>query len=289
MRTCRNRNLLMVAIFIALIVFGWYKNSSSPVIALAAVVKASGGRQSMSGNEPAAASSLLEIGGQKVIRLERKPTSGETKPEFLFATILPGRGMNLFQITAYQPGKGTIQIFATPSLQDAAQIVNAETPQEHGVKGFTFGGGFIAPYANRVRGKLSTDRRTISTQWRGQTLHLPAVWKGKSPNAELHAIHGLILDRKADLLKIETTPDGQTATGIIHAKDFGGYWLSKTDLTISVALSGPAVEATITAENVGSELNRWGSAGILFSTFRAATKAGTIAHSCFPIGGGEQL
>jgi galactose mutarotase-like enzyme len=254
MLTPRNRNHLLASIFVLLILFGWYKNSSSsPIAFAAAIVVASGGKQSTSETDPASPPNSLQIGGQQVVRLERKPTSGATKPEFLSATILPGRGMNLFRITAHQPGKGTIEVFASPSLEEAAQILNAESQDEHGVKGFTFGGAFIAPYANRVRGKLSADRKTIATQWNGKTLTLPAVWKGKAPDAELHAIHGLILDRKADILNVKTTPDGQTVTGKIHAGNFGGYWRSKTDLTISVALTGPAVEATITAKNVGNE------------------------------------
>ena len=90
-------------------------------------------------------------------------------------------------------------------------------------------------------------------------LTLPAVWKGKAnPDAELHAIHGLILDRKADTLDVKRTADGQTVTGTIHGGDFGGYWPSKTDLTISVALTGPAVEAIITARNVGNEAEPMG-------------------------------
>jgi galactose mutarotase-like enzyme len=122
------------------------------------------------------------------------------------------------------------------------------------VKSFTVGGAFLVPYPNRIRGKLSPDGKNITTIWNGKTLTLPAVWKGKAhPNAELHAIHGLILDRKTNSVKVKTTPDGQTVTGMIHAEDFGGYWPSKTDLIISIALTGKTVEATITAKNVGGE------------------------------------
>jgi len=260
MLTPKNSSAILVSLLVALILFGWYKTSSSSSIAFAAaIVAASGGKHSASETDSASPPSSLQIGGQQVVRLERKPTSGATKPEFLSATILPGRGMNLFQITAYQPGKGTIDVFASPSLQEAAQILDAESKDEHGVKGFTFGGAFIAPYANRIRGKLSTDRKTIATEWKGKVLTLPAVWKGKSnPDAELHAIHGLILDRKADTLDVKRTADGQTVTGTIHGGDFGGYWPSKTDLTISVALTGPAVEAIITARNVGNEAEPMG-------------------------------
>src|SRR4051794_9567032 len=54
---------------------------------------------------PFAAAEPTDLGGQKIVKLERKPTSNGTKPEFLSATILPGRGMNLYQIKASIPGK----------------------------------------------------------------------------------------------------------------------------------------------------------------------------------------
>jgi galactose mutarotase-like enzyme len=41
---------------------------------------------------------------------------------------------------------------------------------------------------------------------------------------------------------------------VIHAGNFGGHWLSDTDLSFSIALTGEAVEAAVTAKNVGREL-----------------------------------
>jgi len=45
-------------------------------------------------------------GGQDVIKLERSPLVGGGGPEFLSATLMPGRGMNVLQITAFLPQKG---------------------------------------------------------------------------------------------------------------------------------------------------------------------------------------
>lgn len=194
-----------------------------------------------------------QIGGEPVVHLKRHASAPPTRPEFTSATILPGRGMNLFQVSAYVPGKGEVQVLASPSMEEAAKLLSGGPEDPHGVKSFTLGGAFLVPYPNRIRGKLTADGKNIVTEWNGRALTLPAVWKGKAPNAELHAIHGLILDRKADSVKVENTPDGQKITGVIHAGDFGGYWPSKTDLTIEIALSGSAVEATIVAKNVGTE------------------------------------
>ena len=68
------------------------------------------------------------------------------------------------------------------------------------------------------------------------------------------AIHGLITQDKVENLQTQTTADGQTVTGVIHAGDFGGHWLSDTDLNFTVALTGDAVDVSITAKNVGKEL-----------------------------------
>ena len=48
-------------------------------------------------------------------------------------------------------------------------------------------------------------------------------------------------------------PGGKEVTGVIHAGDFGGHWLSKTDLDFTITLTADAVDAAIVARNVGTE------------------------------------
>jgi len=189
-----------------------------------------------------------KIGGSDVIKLQRKATGDGSKPEFLTATILPGRGMNLYQITANIPSKGEIPIFF--DLPDQFTTGPDDTT---GDRGFLGGGAFLVPYPNRIRGKLSPDGKTLTADWHGKTLSLPANWVGKNSGAEPHAMHGLILKSQAESLNTETSADGQTQTGVIHAGDFGGHWPSKTDLTFTIALTGGAIDTTITAKNVGDE------------------------------------
>src|SRR5437868_7675942 len=43
----------------------------------------------------------VKPGGQDVVQLQRSQIAGGNGPEFLTATLLPGRGMNLLQITAF--------------------------------------------------------------------------------------------------------------------------------------------------------------------------------------------
>jgi aldose 1-epimerase len=209
--------------------------------------------ESVPQSQPAAASAPTQIGGQDIVKLERKPTANGQKPEFLTATVLPGRGMNLFQVTANIPGKGAVEVLASPTLAEAASKLDGGALDQNGNASFSFGGAFLVPYPNRIRGKLSDDGKTITTEWKGKTITLPANWKGKNVGAEPHAMHGLILASKTEDVKTDTTSDGQTVTGTIHAGNFGGYWPSNTDLNFSIALTGDAVDATITAKNVGTD------------------------------------
>ncbi|MBT9332649.1 aldose 1-epimerase [Paracidobacterium acidisoli] len=195
-----------------------------------------------------------QIGGMDVVKLTRPATSNGASPEFTSVTVLPGRGMNVFQITANVPGKGEIPVLASPSLEDAAAKLNGGPDDQNGNASFSFGGAFLVPYPNRIIGKLSADQSTVTTEWHGKTLTLPANWyNSEDPTKDKHAMHGLILASQAEDVQTQNTTDGQTVTSTIHAGDFGGHWLSKTDLSFSIALSGKAVDAMITAKNVGTE------------------------------------
>jgi galactose mutarotase-like enzyme len=201
-----------------------------------------------------AAAATPQVGGEDVVVLKRAATSNGTKPEFLSATILPGRGMNLLQITANLPGKGETNLFFAPSIPEVAAKLNGDPATDYnGSASTSMGGAFLVPYPNRIRGKVSDDGKTITTTWDGKTLTLPANWSGKKPGAEKHSIHGLILAAQVQDVKVENTSDGQTVTGVIHGGNFGGHWLSQTDLNFQIELKGDAVDVTITAKNVGDE------------------------------------
>jgi aldose 1-epimerase len=195
-----------------------------------------------------------QIGGQDVVKLSRPAANNGASPEFTSLTVLPGRGMNLFQITANIPGKGEVPVFASPSLTDAAAKLNGGPDDTNGNASFSFGGAFLIPYPNRIIGKLSPDQKTVTTEWHGKTITLPANWHNSlKPTEDFHAMHGLILASPTQDVQVQSSSDGQTLTGTIHAGDFGGHWLSQTDLNFTIALSGKAVDATITAKNVGTE------------------------------------
>jgi aldose 1-epimerase len=204
--------------------------------------------------QPATATpAAVQIGGEDVITLTRKAATGGSKPEFLSVILLPGRGMNMLQVTAAIPGRGEIPLLHSPSVQEAASQLNGTGKDQLGNGSFGFGGAFLVPYPNRMIGELSSDGKSVITEWRGHTLTLPANFPSKNPGGPVVAIHGLITQAKVEDLQTQTTADGQTVTGVIHAGNFGGHWLSDTDLTLNIALTGDAVDATITAKNVGKE------------------------------------
>lgn len=197
------------------------------------------------------AQAVTEIGGQKIVTLTRKAVS-TTKPEFTSVTLAPGRGMELIQVTANFPGKGEVNVLASPDLAGAKEMLDVKD-DDFGNLGYRLGAAFLVPYPNRIRGTLSEDGKTLTTSWQGKTITLPANNSGKLPTAEKHAMHGLILKAKTEDVKVSDSKDGQQVTGVIHAGDFGGHWLSKTDLTITIRLTADALEATVVAQNVGKE------------------------------------
>jgi len=197
------------------------------------------------------AQDAIEIGGQKVVTISRTPTS-TTKPEFTSVTVAPGRGMEVLQITANFPGKGNVNVLASPDLATIKKMLDEhDTP--NGDLGYRLGAAFLAPYPNRIRGKLSEDGKTLTTEWHGHPVTLPANNIGRLPTAERHAMHGLILKAKTDDVEVNKVPGGEEIAGVIHGGDFGGHWFSKTQLVLKIRMTAEAIDVSIDARNVGTE------------------------------------
>jgi len=89
----------------------------------------------------------------------------------------------------------------------------------------TAGPVFLVPYPNRIRGKLSEDGKTLTTEWEGHTITLrPTHWQAATRNATPCTADS---QSKTDDVKSQDF-GGEEVSGVIHAGDFGGHWLSKT-------------------------------------------------------------
>ena len=95
-------------------------------------------------------------GGQDPVRLSRSATSIGRGAELLSATFLPGRGMNVFQITALIPGHGEVPLLVSPPLASAAGILNGQDEDANGSASTSLGGAILLPWAQRLSGSSTS-------------------------------------------------------------------------------------------------------------------------------------
>lgn len=202
-----------------------------------------------------AAAPAITIGGEPVVTLTRPRETDKSKPQFLQATVLPGNGMNLVQLKAYLPGKGEINVLYTKTLPEVKQFLEKDN-DAYGNNSFRLGGAILLPYPNRIRGKLSADKKTLTTTIAGKEVTLPANWadKGDRNAGEIHAMHGLIMSSKFEDVKHMNGATESTVSALLHAGNFDGHWLSKTDVQVRMALRNDQLDIWVTTTNVGKEM-----------------------------------
>lgn len=186
-------------------------------------------------------------GGEDAIRLLRTPDAVSGEPEFLSATLLPGRGMNLLQLTAIVPGHGEIPLLTSPPLAEAATMLSGAGPDANGNLSATMGGAFLVPWAGRLSGKPSLNAGILQTLWLGQRLTFPASVPGS-----LLSTRGLLLDRSADSTHNDVIVDGKSVEAIFHPGTFSGNWPSTGSVRISAELAQHALDLTVSVQNTGS-------------------------------------
>jgi aldose 1-epimerase len=196
--------------------------------------------------------STLRPGGQDVILLQRSAFSLGDVPEFLSATLLPGRGLNVLQITAYLPNKGEVPLLASPSLGDATRLMTGIGADATGGESLAMGGAIEVPWAGQISGTASADGKSLTAMWHGHPLSLPVANGGTLASA------GLLLKRASTGESSTVMPDGGEAQVSFHAGDFDGHWISQTDISTTVGLSGRAIEMTVQARNTGTEAEPMG-------------------------------
>jgi len=198
-------------------------------------------------------SESLKIGGAPVVTLERPRPADPRQPAFLSAQILPGRGMMTLQVRAQLPQIGDFDLLASPPPEKAREILDGGPDDFVGSKSYRLGGAVLIPYANRIRGRVLPDGRTLETEILGRRVRLPANHGGRRPGAERYAMHGLLLDSRIDDLQRRTTDEEDALLGSFDAGDFDHRWISRTELSFENVLRSDSFTLTITARNAGDE------------------------------------
>ena len=199
-----------------------------------------------------ATQSAISIGGEPVVILQRPHAAETSQPRFLEATVLPGRGMAVLQIKAFLPGKGEVGLLNAPPLPEAAQLLN-HGDDEFGNQVFKIGGAILLPYANRIRGTLSADGKNITATVAGKNVTLPANWSGSKSGAEKHSIHGLMLNSKFQDVKTDNGAQQSSVTASLNAGNFGGHWLSDSNVRVETTLKDDVFEMLVSVKNTGHE------------------------------------
>jgi galactose mutarotase-like enzyme len=182
------------------------------------------------------------------VMLLSQPVTDLKRPQIVEVYVLPGRGMNIYKIRGYIPGKGTVDLIRSDGLDDAEKKMLAD-PNE----AFLNGGAILAPFANRIRGTLSEDAQSLEVKTpQGQKIELLPNWKGKGENSERVAIHGLIFDRKF-ITASSVTSDEASLSGVLENENFNNHWPSLSNIAVTATLQKNSFTLTVLAKNVGTE------------------------------------
>jgi galactose mutarotase-like enzyme len=227
-----------LAIVVLALAFGWHEHMRGQFARL---------KRELKGVPQTAVSPASLPGGQEPVLLERSTIEAGAVPEFLSATLLPGRGMNIFQIKAYLPGKGEVNLLASPSLSEATEQMTGKDDDANGAASLGVGGAFEVPWAGRIFGTPSDG--SLTAMWEGRTIRLPA----ERINGISSARGGLLLRRPASSVKTNVMPDGGEAEAVYEMGDFGGRWPSTLEVTTITQLSSRVLEMKLAARNTGDE------------------------------------
>ena len=180
-------------------------------------------------------------GGQDAITLQRAAIGGGSMPEFLSATVLPGRGMNVLQITAFVPSRGEVRLLAAPPLAEAASLMTGTGADAEGAVSMAMGAAIEAPWAGKIFRMPVSESNSFK---KVDTLRVQAVPASAG---------GLLLRQAATSFKTNAMPDGGEVEAVYDAGSFGERWPSQMEISTSLQLSSRAMEMKIIARNTGDK------------------------------------
>lgn len=232
--------VLGLAILLAGLAFGWHEHRLGKF-----------GQLKKELNRQPQREAGVQPGGKDVVRLERSMVVGGSAPEFVSATLLPGRGMNVLQITANIPQRGQIDLLSSPALDEVSRLMSGSGVDANGAESLAMGGAIELPWAGRMSGSLAPGGDELTAMWHGMRITLPTDAGSSSAVGPLSAVGGLLLKEATVSVNTNVMPDGGEAEATFHPGDFDGHWPSQTVVTTSVQLSGRAIEMKIVARNTG--------------------------------------
>jgi galactose mutarotase-like enzyme len=187
-------------------------------------------------------------GGVDPIILKRDQTPGSNLPEFRSATLLPGLGMQVLQITATLPNRGEIELLDGPSLKAMA---DGTTPTRVGPNDRW--GAIEAPWSGLLTGLLAPLGTSIRTSWRGHAIEGPNDVPGRTV-----AEGGMLDSVAADQVTAKPETNPTTATATFKGVDFDQHWVARNDFTVTVTMSATTIDLTVTAKNVSDNAEPMG-------------------------------
>ena len=149
------------------------------------------------------------------------------------------------------PGLGKIPLLASPSLDEAANILNGSGIDAQGYASLSVGAALEVPWANRMGGVATPDGDRILAVWQGQTIDLPVT--PQTAAGAPSAVGGLMLKRQANTVEQQSVGDGRQSKVVYDTGGFlDGHRLSTTEVSTQVLLNSRAMDITVTAKNTGS-------------------------------------
>ncbi len=161
--------------------------------------------------------------------------------------LLPGRGMQILQITASIPGHGEVPLLFAPNVTEATGVLTGSGQDDHGAMSMSMGAAFMAPWAGQLGGTTAAHAKgTLQNFWNGQRILAPM-----DPEDSTTSVPGLLLDKTADSIKTTVLADGQSLEAVFGAHNFSPNWPSTVELTLNVELAGKTMDVSIKAKNNG--------------------------------------